>query len=126
MTPITGFNPGLDPGNPGIIIDCNNLVPSVRGLISSGDGIDAGQPAVPGTLLEGQTMLLLDGSGRTFAGTTDKIYELSGGSWVDRSVAGGYATTGSNTWRFAQFGDASIATNYDNVIQVSTQVLLLI
>lgn len=120
MTPITGLNPGADPGNPGIVVDCNNLVPSIRGMISSGNGIDAGLPAVSGTLLEAETLLLLDGSARTFAGTTDKLYELSGSSWVDRSVAGNYATTGTNTWRFCQFGNATIATNYDNSVQAST------
>ena len=120
MIPITGFNPGADPGTPGIIVDCNNMVPSLRGLISSGAGIDSGNAAAPGVVLEAETMLLLDNSARTFAGTTGNIYELSGGSWVNRSAVGGYATTGSNTWRFCQFGDATIATNYDNAVQVTT------
>lgn len=120
MTPITGFNPGADPGTPGIIVDCNNLVPSLRGLISSGDGLDAGLPAVTGTLLEAETMLLLDNSARTFAGTTDKLLELSGGAWVDRSVGGGYSTAVTDTWRFCQFGNATIAVNYTDPVQVST------
>ena len=33
MTPITGFNPGADPGIAGIIVDCNNLVP--QGIVLS-------------------------------------------------------------------------------------------
>jgi hypothetical protein len=120
MIPITGFNPGNDPGNQGVITDCTNLVPSTNGLTSAGDGLDAGLPAISGTFLEASSQVLLDGSARLFAGTLNKLYELSAGSWVDRSVGGGYSTSTNNTWRFAQFGDATIATNYNDAMQVST------
>lgn len=58
-----------------------------------------------------------------FAGSATKLYELQNdGSWteVTRSSGGDYATTGSNVWEFAKFGDLCIATNFNDDIQVFT------
>lgn len=54
----------------------------------------------------------------TFAGTTTKLYRLSGTSWVDVSKSGGYTTSGENRWRFVQYGDYVLATNFNDNVQV--------
>lgn len=53
------------------------------------------------------------------AGTTTKLYSLSGTSWTDRSGAT-YAVGASAMWRFAQFGSRIIATNYTDNVQTRT------
>ncbi|OAE37642.1 hypothetical protein [Agrobacterium tumefaciens] len=59
-----------------------------------------------------------NGNPFTFAGTATKLYRLVGTAWTDVSKAAGYNTTGDNRWRFAQFGDYVVATNYIDAMQV--------
>jgi len=59
-----------------------------------------------------------NGTPYTFAGTADKLWKLTGTSWTDVSKSGDYTTTGENRWRFAQYGDFVLATNYIDNIQV--------
>lgn len=54
---------------------------------------------------------------QTFAGTSTKLYKLSGSVWDDVSKAGDYSTSSGNFWRFAAFGERIIATNYTNAVQ---------
>lgn len=61
---------------------------------------------------------LLDGSKRTFASSTSKIYEATGGSWTDRSRVGNYS--GTNRHRYAVFGNVTLATNRTEVIQAAS------
>ena len=61
---------------------------------------------------------LLDGSKRTFASSTTKIYEASGGAWIDRSRVGNYS--GANRHRYTVFGSVVLATNRSEVIQASS------
>lgn len=53
-----------------------------------------------------------------FAGTATGLFRQSGTAWTNISKVGGYSTTGDNRWRFAQFGDYVVATNYLDVLQV--------
>lgn len=117
MQDISGFAPGLDPTTPGVITDCYNMLPSTNGMIAAGSGADVGANAVIGDVLRLATLLKLSASARTFAGTDTKIYELSGGSWNDVSVSGGYSS--ATDWQFAQFGDVSLATDYVDPVQYS-------
>jgi len=66
-----------------------------------------------------------DASGAThvFVGTEQDLFELQDdGSWGDVSrVSGGAYTTGlTSFWRFVQFGDLCIATNWNDAPQVFT------
>lgn len=54
----------------------------------------------------------------TFAGTASKLYRYNGSGWTDVSRVSGYNTTGENRWRFVQFGNYVVATNYIDVLQV--------
>ena len=121
MVKLLGFSPGLDPTTAGVILDCTNLLPTVRGSMeSAGVGESVGASAIPAPVYDVSSNVKLDGSSRVFAYTGLAIYELIGAAWIDRSKAGGYTTGAGNKWRHCQFGDVSIATNYANPVQAST------
>lgn len=54
-----------------------------------------------------------------FAGSTTKLYKLSGGAtaWTDVSKAGDYTTGTTEYWRFAQFKGLVLATNFNEPVQ---------
>lgn len=65
---------------------------------------------------------VLDSSGNAFlyAGTATDLYQRSGSGWTDKSTAVSYGTNSTDYWRFSQFDDFVIATNYQNVPQKLT------
>lgn len=107
--PLTGFAPDLDPTTPGVLTDCNAIIPSTQGLSAANSPVPAGLPALASAPNSAYVAELLDGSRRTFAATGTAIYEASGGNWVDRSRAGGYL--GTNRTRFCVFGSNVLAAN---------------
>lgn len=111
---LSGFAPDLDPATPGIVTDCNAIIPSTQGLAAARSVVTAGLPALATTPNSAFVAELLSGSKRTFAASTTKIYEASGGAWVDRSRVGNYS--GTNRTRFAVFGDICLATNRTEII----------
>lgn len=60
-----------------------------------------------------------DGGTEIYAGTETLLVQKVGTSWTDRSGAT-YATASIGYWRFAQFDDLAIATNYNDAIQFRT------
>lgn len=124
--PLVGYAPDLDPTVPGTIVDCAGLVPSIRGF----RGAPAAQTATTSTALAAACRgafvgIKLDGSPRVFAGTTAGLYEALGASWTDRTrtVGGAYTLGTAQRWRFAQFGDQTLAvgsTTSGDVIQQSS------
>ena len=63
------------------------------------------------------------GATHVYAGLEDKLRELANdGTWSDRTrVSGGdYACAVTSAWRFAQFGDRCLATNFDDEVQYIT------
>lgn len=117
MIPVSGFAPGVDPTTPGVVVDCTNMLPTIRGLKAAPVGEDLGLGALAADCLGAAMVRKIDDSSRVFAGTTSNLYEFSSG-WTSRGS--GYTGTATSKWRFAQFGDASIATNYSDAVQVST------
>lgn len=59
------------------------------------------------------------GAAWVLAGTTTKLYVQSSLSWTDRSGAV-YAVPTGGHWRFTQFGERVLATNYADEIQTHT------
>ena len=55
------------------------------------------------------------GDSHNFAGSADKMYELSGSDWTQ--IDTGFTTGTEGFWRFERFGNLVIATNYDNPVQ---------
>jgi hypothetical protein len=60
-----------------------------------------------------------DSSGNSvlYAGTATDLYQRSGASWTDRSTAVAYTTSSLDYWKFVQFDDLVIATNYADLPQ---------
>lgn len=112
MQAFTGFSPDNDPTTPGVITDLTAMVPTIRGsYVGAPTGVDVGMSALASTALGAAILTKLDGTNRLFAGTATALYEKSGTSWndVSRTVGGAYSATSGNPWRFAQFGDTSLA-----------------
>jgi len=120
VIPLAGFMPDADSTTPGVLTDCTNLVPTLRGMAGAPTPMDAGVPALPAECRGGAVLTRLDKLNRVFAGTRTALYELSGVTFVNQSRGGGYTGSVENRWRFEQFGNASLACNETELIQVST------
>jgi hypothetical protein len=113
--PLTGFAPDLDPTTPGVVVDCDNIVPTVQGLSAGASLAPTGLPALASTPIGAYATTLLDGTKRFFASTATAIYEAATTAWTDRSRGGGY--TGTQRHRFCVFGNAVLASNRSEPIQ---------
>lgn len=85
MIPFIGFAPDIDPTTPGVITDCTNLIPTLKGYAGGPTGVDAGLNALAAAAISAATLIKLDASNRLIAGTTTKLYENSGVAWADVS-----------------------------------------
>lgn len=117
IIPLTGFTPSANPTTPGAVLDCTNMVPTIRGMKSAPSPSLSGIPAFPAAVTGSVACELLSGSYRTIAGTATKLYEVISSNYVD--VSGSTYTGGVNRWRFVQFGNATIASNGADVLQQS-------
>lgn len=63
-----------------------------------------------------------DGNVAIYVGDTSKLYRFNAAdsSLTDKSKAGGYTTSTDDRFRFAQFGEVLLATNFDDAIQAQT------
>jgi hypothetical protein len=122
MTPIVGFAPDSDPVTEGILTDCQNLLPFEAGFIGAPSAVAVAAGVLRSAECRGAVVATrLDGTRRVFAGTQTKLYELSGSSWVDRTVGGAtYSGSAESRWSFCQFGDTTVATNLTDAMQSST------
>ena len=119
MNPFIGFAPDLPPETPGVFTDCVSILPGIGVFSAAPSSIDAGLGALDGAAMGFAVTRKLDGSARVFAGTSDKLYEVSG-TWTDKSKGGGYSIGPDDRWRFAQFGDVSLAAAKSATIQAIT------
>lgn len=117
---IEGYAPDLDPTTPGILTDCANFVPTLRGYEGAPAAQSIGVDALAAACVGAAVVNKLDDTTRLFAGTSTKLYELSGTSWTDRSRAGDYTAGTDIRWCFTQFGDVSLAVHKTDVLQYST------
>lgn len=113
----TGFTPSVDPTTPGAVLDCSQLIPTLRGMKAAPAPTPVGAAPFPLSVTGAATCELLSGSYRTIVGTAVKLYEVSGST--ENDVSGMAYTGGENRWRFCQFGNATIASNGANPIQQS-------
>lgn len=120
MTPFSGFSPDLPPETPGIFTDCANVLPGVGEFESARTRNSAGLPALALAAKGFAVCTKVDGSRRTFSGTTAALYEGSSSAWTDVSKGGGYALGTDDRWRFAQYGNTTIAANKSTTLQSST------
>lgn len=119
MDKLLGFLPDADPTLPGVITLCDNLIPYEYGMKGAPTGLTpSGVPVLAATCQGAVISERLDGTRRTLAGTQTKLYELLAGVWTDVS-AGSYTGGVDSRWSFAQFGNASLASNGADTIQRS-------
>lgn len=119
IIPLVGFSPDADPTTPGVLTDCNALLPSLVGMRSCPSLVSPlDVPALAAACKGAAVLTKLDGTRRVFAGTSSHLYDLSGGAWNSRGS--GYTGNTDTQWSFAQFGDASLAANGLDTIQRST------
>lgn len=116
MIPFVGFSPDLPPETPGAITDCSNILPGIGVFSAAPSAVDAGLGAVDSAALGFAVTRKIDNTIRTFCGTSAKLYE-AGSTWADKSKVGGYALGPDYRWRFAQFGDLTIAAAKTETMQ---------
>lgn len=118
---ITAFAPDADPTTPGVITACDNLVPTLRGYAGGFSGVNVGMDALPGPAISAAVLSDLGGANRLIVGMATHLYGKSGSSWNDISRATpAYNASETYPWRFAQFGDTSLAVNKGDVLQAFT------
>lgn len=119
MIPFIGFAPDLPPETPGVMTDCASILPGQNEFIAAPSPVDAALGALDSKALGFAVTRKTDNTIRTFAGDANKLYEQSS-VWVDKSKGGGYSLGVDNRWRFAQFGDKTIAAAKSETIQAIT------
>jgi hypothetical protein len=121
MIQLLGFAPDADPSTPGVITDCENLIPYQNGMEGAPTPVTATSvPVLAADCLGAAVVTNLAGTRRVLAGAATKLYELSGGAWSDVSRVSAYTGTADTRWMFTQFGNATLAANRADTIQRST------
>lgn len=119
LVPLLGFQPDLNPDTPGVMTECRHIIPYEQGFLGAPVGTPANAAALSAYCRGARVITKLDETRRIFAGTQTKLYELTGTTWTDRS-AGSYVGSLDSRWKFAQFGDTTIASNLVDDMQSST------
>ena len=110
FVPLTGWVPDADETAPGVILDCTALIPSVRGMKGAPSAISSGVSALGAAALGAALIVDLAGTSYSFAGTATGMYKAGSSSWSDVTRASGAYTANTDTrWRFAQFGNTTVA-----------------
>jgi hypothetical protein len=119
---LTSFSPDADPRSEGVVPDCENIVPTLRGLAAAPSLImsSAAPNPLPANCVGAAVLRRLDETRRVIAGTQSKLYELVSGAWTDVSKPGDYSGGVDTRWRFVQFGNVSLACNGVQKLQQST------
>jgi hypothetical protein len=118
---IGSFAPDLDPTTPGIMTALTNMVPTMRGYAGAASAQNVGLPAIASAVSGAAVCTKLDGTKRIFAGTATKLYEATTSTWTDQTrTTGGDYSASTTRWRFAQFGDDSLAVQKGDLIQRSS------
>lgn len=120
MIPLLGFAPDVDPTSPGVITDCSNLIPFEAGMKGAPAPVSVGASALADTCLGATATSDLSGTRRLLAGTSTKLYALSGSSWSDVSRGAGYVLGSDQRWSFIQYANSTLAANPNAVLQRST------
>lgn len=103
-----------------ILTDCSAFIPTTEGYIGAPSAVNVGMPTLASDCRGSAVALLLDQTTRLFAGTQTKIYERDGFSWADVTrTSSDYVGGAESLWRFAQYGNATIAVNRADETQFS-------
>lgn len=117
--PLKGYAPDADPTLEGILTNCNQFIPTIRGFKSAPSAASTGQSVLSGTCQGAAVVEKLDRTTRFFAATPTKVYEASGTNWTDVSGTA-YSPASDVRYRFAQFGDVTLVATKSNRIHASS------
>ena len=125
--PLVAWDPDGDPTRPGVLVEVENLVPNARGFVSDlNTGLFNGV-VLPSKCYGGDTVTLPSGDRALLLATSSDVYaytrvlpltlrsRTSGGAYTQVNWPG----TG---WRFAQFGEQTLAIQRDNVLQATSNI----
>jgi hypothetical protein len=117
---LLGYMPDADPLTDGALLDCDGVLPTYRGISSAPSQQATSMDDLSATCIGAASLTKINGDTRTFAAFSTHIKEQSGTSWADvseNSVSGYPAVT--DRWRFAQYGNVSLAVAKEVVLQKS-------
>ena len=120
IIPLAGYAPDVDPTTPGIVTNCSQFIPSLKGFEGAPSPMGIGISALAAACQGSAFIRKLDDTTRVFAGTGTKLYELQSSSWTDRSHGTAYALGADIRWSFTQFGNVTIAAAKTETTQSST------
>ena len=100
------------------IVQAKNCIASADGYRSF-NGLSPYSGVATNKILGAFASKDFDDNNAIYAGDSGKLYKFNStdSSLTDISKAGGYSTGTGNKWRFTQFGENVIATNYNDNIQ---------
>jgi hypothetical protein len=120
VIPLIGYAPDLDPTTPGVITECSQLVPFEGGMKGAPSLVSVGAAALAAACRGSAATSDLSGNRRLLAGTSTKLYELSGTTYSDVSRGANYSLGTDDRYSFAQFANATLAATPTAVLQRST------
>lgn len=117
LVPLIGFAPDVEQTTPGAMLECSNMVPTLKGMRAAASNVATSYPASAEAVTGAALLQRLDASVRFFIGGATMLQEGIAGAWSN--VSSGLYAAGDNRWRFCQFGNDSIAANKAIVLQRS-------
>lgn len=98
------------------------MVPSLKGMKGAPSPQTTALPALAAACRGAAALRKLDNSTRMLAASATKLYEAGASSWTDRTRASGgdYGLASDGRFRFAQFGDVSLAAAKSDILQSSS------
>ena len=108
---IVGWSPDSDDTNPGVLVDVQDMIPTVRGYSGAPTPVNSNLPALAAECRGAINVKLLDDTNVLFAGTQTKLYKAQATSWDDVTDTVDYTGSSTSRWRFAQQGNVTFAVN---------------
>ena len=117
---LLGFAPDMPMMEPGVLLECKNMLPSNLGMKPARSLLSVSADALPGEVMGAFLSINLAGVRAIYAGTDDKIYQLTGTTWTDVSGGSTFALTPNSRWSFVQFGDSVLVAAKTEDMQIAT------
>lgn len=115
-----GFAPDAPMMEPGILLDCKNLVPSTLGMKPAKGLVRVGADALPADAMGAFLSINLTGVRTIYAGTATKLFQLANNSWTDVSGGATFGLPAGSRWSFVQFGNSVLAAAKSEDMQIAT------
>ena len=123
--PLLGWSPDSDPTQPGVLVDVENLLPTVRGYapeFALGASTWASSSLPSGDVCGAALVSFSTNSPLPIVANSSDIYAVSSGLFnaITRASPAYSGVSPVSPWRFASFGDKLLAAHTANTLQIST------